>query len=115
MAAELSLNDVDFQFTALIDDMDISLNIDKVNINSVDVVSDTFGRLSALTIKLDLNNGFRIGLPIFNKLMAMQTIPIPSNIFGLFELSDLNLGYYDDYIYAGATPTFIAPSSSQPK
>lgn len=115
MAAELSLNDIDFQFTALVDDMDVTLNIDKVNIDSVDVVSDTFGRLSAVTIKVELNNGFRIGLPIFNKLMAKQTIPIPSNILGIFELSELTLGYYNDYIYAGATPTFIGPSSSQPK
>ena len=109
MAADLRLNDVDFKFTALVNDMDVSLNITKVNIDSVDVISDTIGRLSALTIKLELNNGFRIGLPIFNKILAKHQISIPSNILGLFELSDLTLGYHNDYIYAGATPTFIGP------
>jgi hypothetical protein len=34
-------------------------------------------------------------------------IVIPSNIGGLFILSDLYIEYYNDYIYAGATPTFI--------
>jgi len=109
MAADLRLNDVDFKFTALVNNMDVSLNITKVNIDSVDVISDTIGRLSALTIKLELNNGFRIGLPIFNKILAKHQISIPSNILGLFELSDLTLGYHNDYIYAGATPTFIGP------
>ena len=110
MAADLRLNDVDFKFTALVNNMDVSLNITKVNIDSVDVISDTIGRLSALTIKLELNNGFRIGLPIFNKILAKHQISIPSNILGLFELSDLTLGYHNDYIYAGATPTFIGPN-----
>lgn len=92
--------------------MDVSLNITRVNIDNVDVVSDTFGRLSGLTIKVELNNAFRIGLPVFNKVLAKHQIKIPSNIAGLFELSDLTLGYHDDYIYAGATPTFIGPSKT---
>lgn len=106
---------MDFKFTALVENMDVSLNITKVNIDNVDVVSDTFGRLSGLTIKVELNNAFRIGLPEFNVVLAKHTISIPSNIFGLFVLSDLTLGYHDDYIYAGATPTFIGPSSSEKK
>jgi hypothetical protein len=110
MAADLGLNDVDFKFTAFVNNMDVSLNITKVNIDSVDVISSTIGRLSALTIKLELNNGFRIGLPFFNRILAKHQISIPSNILGLFELSDLTLGYHNDYIYAGATPTFIGPS-----
>ena len=70
MAADLSLNDVDFKFTALVDNMDVSLNVTKVNIDSVDVLSDTFGRLSALTIKVKLNNAFRFGLPFLNIVLA---------------------------------------------
>ena len=112
LAAELGLNSVDFKFTALVENMDVALNITKVNVDSVDVISSTVGRLSALTIKVELNNGFRIGLPFFNKVMAKHQIPIPSNIGGLFVLSNLTLGYHDNYIYAGATPTFIGPSSS---
>jgi len=84
MAADLRLNDVDFKFTAFVNNMDVSLNITKVNIDSVDVISDTIGRLSALTIKLELNNGFRIGLPLFNRVLAKHQISIPSDILGLF-------------------------------
>ena len=115
MAAELSLNNIEFDFTALVNNMDVSLNVTKLNIDKVDVVSDTFGKLSSSFIKLKLNNAFRIGLPIFNMVMAKHTIPIPSNILGLFELSNLTLGYHDNYIYAGATPTFVGPSSEPKK
>jgi len=111
MAADLRLNDVLFKFTALVNNMDVSLNITKVNIDSVDVISDTFGRLSGLTIKVELNNAFRIGLPIMNLILAKHPIPVPSNIFGLFELSDLTLAYFDNYIYAGATPTFTGKTN----
>ena len=111
MAAELSLEGIDFKFTALVNNMDISLNITKVNIDSVNVLSDTFGRLSGLTIKVELNNAFRIGLPIFNHILAKHQITFPSN-FGIFELSDLTLGYHDDYVYVGATPTFVGPNSA---
>ena len=60
-----------------------------------------------------MNNGFRIALPIINRVFAKYQIPFPSN-FGLFQLSDLTLGYYDDYIYAGATPTFVGPAGEEP-
>ena len=111
MAADLTLENIAFQFTALIDNMNVTLNVDKINIDSVDVLSDTFGRLNALTIKVKLNNGFRLGLPIMNAILAKHLIPIPSNIGGLFMLSDAVLGYHDNYIYVGATPTFIGPSA----
>ena len=113
MAADLQLSDIDFKFTALINDMDVALNITKINISSVSVISDTFGKLSALTIKVKLNNGFRIGLPFLNILLTKFQIPIPSNIFGIFELSNLTLGYHDNYLYAGATPTFVGPKAER--
>jgi len=91
--------------------MDVDLNITKINIDTVKVISDTFGKLSALTIKVKLNNAFRLGLPFLNILLTKYPIPIPSNILGIFELSDLTIGYHDNYIYAGATPTFVGPSS----
>merc|ERR1712151_1335781 len=109
MAADLNLNNIEFDFSALITDMNITLNITKVNIDSVDVISDTFGHLSALTLKLKLNNGFRIVLPILNMFLSKFQVPIPSDIFGIFQLSDLVLEYFDGYIYAGATPTFLPP------
>ena len=110
IACELNLSDVDFDFSALVTDMNITLNITKINIDKVDIVSDTFGKLSALTLKLKLNNGFRIMIPLLNVFLSKFNVSIPSNIFGIFELSNLNLDYFDGYIYAGATPTFLPPS-----
>ena len=114
LACELNLSDVDFDFSALVTDMNITLNITKINIDTVDIVSDTFGRLSALTLKLKLNNGFRIMIPLLNVFLSKFNVSIPSNIFGIFELSNLNLDYFDGYIYAGATPTFLPPSVENP-
>ena len=111
LACELNLSDMDFDFSALVTDMNITLNITKINIDQVQVVSDTFGKLSALTLKLKLNNGFRIMLPLLNVFLSKFDVQIPSNIFGIFELSNLNLDYFDGYIYAGATPTFLPPST----
>ena len=114
LACELNLSDMDFDFSALVTDMNITLNITKINIDKVDVVSDTFGKLSALTLKLKLNNGFRIMLPLLNVFLSKFNVSIPSNILGIFELSNLNLDYFDGYIYAGATPTFLSPSKEPP-
>jgi hypothetical protein len=111
MACDLLLNQITFGFTALINNMDISLNITQIQVETVEVVSDTFGRLSASFIKTKINTSFAIALPIINRVLADHQIKFPSNILGLFELSDLTLDYYDDYIYAGATPTFIEPSA----
>ena len=113
LAADLQLDGIDFQFTALINNMDIALSISKINISTVTVVSSTIGRLSAVTIKLELNNAFRIGIPLINAVLTHYQIKFPSNIFGIFELSDLVLGYHDNFIYAGATPTFIGPSAKK--
>ena len=110
LAAELNLNEIDYDFSALITDMNITLNITKINIDSVKIVSDTFGKLSALTLKLKLNNGFRIVLPLLNIFLSKFHLQFPSDIFGIFQLSDLVLEYFDGYIYAGATPTFLPPA-----
>lgn len=61
MACELSLHDADFKFTADVHQMNVTLSLSQFNVDSLDVVSDTFGRLSALTVKLKINNGFRFG------------------------------------------------------
>ena len=40
-------------------------------------------------------------------------LEVPSNIHGVFELHNLNLAYYDSYLYAGATPIFLAPTVAE--
>ena len=90
--------------------MVITLDIAKVNVDKVVVNTCSFGKLSTVTMKLELNNGFRLFLPVINKKLAAADIVFPSNFFGIFKLTNLKLGYYDNYIYAGATPIFLAPT-----
>jgi len=111
LAASMTLIDTQFYFTALIDNMTIDINIGTVNVDKITVNSCSFGKLSALTLKVELNNFFRIFTPEINHMLAKHAVTFPSNIFGIFLLSDLTLGYFDNYIYAGATPTFITPKS----
>ena len=107
MACELVLHDTKFGFIAPIDDMTLTIELTKVNVDSVDVVSDTFGKLSAVSIKLEINNGFRIFQGTLNSLLQAHPINFPTEVFGLFKLEQLTLAYYDDYIYAGITPIFL--------
>ena len=39
----------------------------------------------------------------------LSKLTIPHAITDWFELSDLVIAYYDDYLGIGATPVFIAP------
>ena len=43
MACELGLNDVNFKFTALVENMDVALNITHIDIGSVDLLVDNIG------------------------------------------------------------------------
>lgn len=90
--------------------MSISVQINNVSSSNLVVDSCTFAKLSALKLKLELNNFIRYYLGHINAWLANTPIVLPSNIAGIFELSGLTLGYYDNYLYAGATPTFIPPT-----
>lgn len=90
--------------------MSLTIDVTRLNVGSVDVISCTFGKLSGLTIKLEINNGFRVFQPKLNAILALKPINFPTNVFGIFELTQLTLSYYDNYIYAGITPIFIGPS-----
>merc|ERR1711920_267297 len=73
----------------------------------IEVKTCSFGTLSTFKLKMELNVGLAVAAgPINKKLSALV---IPSNILGIFELSDLVVGYYDGFLMAGATPTFLAP------
>ena len=82
-------------------------------VGTVVVNSCSFGRLGALKLKLELNKGFKIAQPTINASLADMQISVPNNIGGVFELHDLNLSYFDSYLYAGATPNFLAHSFIQ--
>jgi len=49
-AADLTLQDATFGVTAFVDNMDLTIKIDKYNVDKVIVNSDTFGKVSAKTV-----------------------------------------------------------------
>merc|ERR1719326_311480 len=61
-------------------------------------------------MKIAINTGFSLGKKRINKFLASKTMPIPSHLGKYFELSDLTVGYYDDYLALGLTPTFTKPT-----
>lgn len=105
-AATLSLIDTDLGFTSTVNDMKLQIGLTQMNVKNVNVVDCTFGRLSAILIRTEINNGFRLFQSSINNFLAKKLIPMPRNILGVFELTALTLGYYDSYLYVGYTPVF---------
>jgi len=109
-AAGLTLKDTAFGFIAPITDMSLAIEVTKLNVDKVVVLQCSWGKLNAVTVKLEINNGYRIIEPTLNHFLRKHPIQFPTNIFGVFELEQLTLSYYDDYVYAGITPIFIGPT-----
>ena len=107
LATSMTLIDTQFSFTALVENMVITLNLGSINVDKITVNYCSFGKLNALTLKVELNNFFRMFMPAINHKLAKHPVTFPSNMFGIFMLSDLTIGYYNDFVYLGFTPTFI--------
>lgn len=87
------------------------LQIAQVKSSNVSIPFCSWGSLNALKLKIELNNFLLLEMNHINNWLDTMPITIPSQVGGLFLLSDLTIEYFDNYIYAGATPTFIAPAS----
>lgn len=53
---------------------------------------------------------FYWGIPFINTMLAAFALDIPSSMFGMFDLADVTVQYFDHYIGLGITPTFKSPS-----
>jgi len=67
--------------------MNLTIAVERINVGSVDVISCTFGKLSGLVIKTEINNGFRVIQPSLNNWFSKKILNFPTNIFGIFELT----------------------------
>ena len=54
------LSDLELTVSFPIDDMTLEVQIYRLNVGKVSVLSSTFGHLSGATIKLEINNGWRV-------------------------------------------------------
>ena len=110
MACDLILKDVQIGLIAPITDMSLVIDITRINVGSVTVVSDTFGKLSSILIRTEINNGFRIVQPTLNAFLSTKPFTFPTHILGVFDLHSMNLAYYNSYLYVGVTPVFVPPT-----
>jgi hypothetical protein len=107
MAASVTLQNMKVGFTAIITNMNVSLNLQQIKSTDIVVNFCTFGTISPFSFRIKLNFIFTTFKVLINQWLGGLELVVPSNIAGIFILSDLYVEYYNDYIYAGATPTFI--------
>merc|ERR1712166_580029 len=100
----------DFAFTALINDMNLAMQINTINVDKVLVNSCAYGKLNAKILNVKLNSAFLVVRPVINAMLSSRIIRLPTHLGKYFVLSDLVLGYYNGFLFVGWTPTFVGPS-----
>lgn len=111
-AAQIAINDFFFNFTFLINGMQVVSNVTQAHLVSIKSSHAVWGNLSSNLVTNMINIVFKFGTPLFNKWwQANNKIMIPNELFGLFRLSDLKVKYYNDFLELGLTPTFLPPKA----
>jgi len=114
LAVEMNLVDIKFNGGINLVGNNATAEITKFLVDKITVPTSTIGKLSPFKLKLEFNTVSKIAIPELNKFISKYSVPLPTNIAGIFLLSDVFLKYMDGYLFAGATPTFIAPSAELP-
>ena len=110
LAAIMSFNDTNFAFQAPVSNMQLSMQIDKINVDKVTSSYCSWGTIHTTPDKIAINNAMRALIPSINKKLAPLHVNFPDHLGKYFLLGDLALGYSDDYLGLGITPTFVKPS-----
>ena len=108
LAVDISLSKIIADATILVDGFNITGNFTKLKVQTLAVNSCSFGKIGTFQLKIELNVGLAVVAGPLNK--ALNTLVIPDNVMGIFQLSDLVIDYYDGFLFAGATPTFLPQS-----
>lgn len=112
MAASLTFEETEFTFSAIINNMTLAMKIITVNVDKITANSCTWGNIHTVPDKIAINNAMKVLVPIINSKLVNVLIHIPSHLGKYFVLSDLTLGYFNDYMFLGLTPTFVQPTLS---
>lgn len=110
LAVELDVTDIKFTGDIAVNGFFASANITTFLVDKISIPTSTIGNLSAAKLKIEFNTVSRLVVPVLNTKLQKYSVPIPQDIFGIFTLSNIFLEYADGYMFAGATPTFTAPS-----
>ena len=112
-AIDITLESLYFEFTAIIDGMAVKPNVTAASLKDIKVNLSTIGTLNMTLLEGLLDQGLEEGREPFNEYIQQQSLVIPNKIFGLFELTDLDLKYHNGYLEAGLTPHFVPISSDE--
>jgi hypothetical protein len=115
LAIDMDMYHIKTNFTVIVDDMSITGNVTAFHVEDIVTNSCSYGTVHTdLMLKL-INDVFEEDtdvIPTINEYIANNFVfNLPDSFGGVFKLSDLTLGYHDDYLSLGATPTFIPPES----
>ena len=111
LALSITLKDTAFSFNVDITDMVANMVIDTLNVDNIVQNSCTFGNLSTKIMKLKINNAWRWEKSAVNKELAKHSIALPSKPTEYFEITDVALSYYNNFIGIGVTPIFSGPTT----
>jgi hypothetical protein len=78
MATQMTLTEIDYAGTLITVGFSIAPKIETATVGKVAIDSCTFGKLSSFTLKVEINNTFKLFMPQINSLIASYPITIPS-------------------------------------
>ena len=115
LAVELEVGQILTNFTVTIgEDMTLRGNITALNVGSI---VDNYCSYGSVHVDLlrnlidDFLDPKSDVIPTLNEYIANHIVlHLPDQFGGVFKLSELTIQYHDDYVFLGATPTFIMPS-----
>merc|ERR1712216_101135 len=87
--------------------MAVKPNVENASLRDIKVESSTIGQLDMTLLQELLQKGLEEGREPFNWYIQTKSLNIPSELFGLFKLSDLIIKYHNGYLEGGLTPTFL--------
>jgi hypothetical protein len=84
----------------------MAMNITNAAMGDIKVISTTLGNLDQTLLAKLFNMTFNQLIIALNAWTNTHSVTIPSELFGIFTLSDMTLKYHDDYLEASLLPTF---------
>ena len=103
---DMNLYNITNKVTLTVEDFAFNAFVREFRLHGVEITHSTIGMLNPNTIRLKLNTVNQVIVTLTNVILQSWQLPVPNDFFGIFQLSDLVLEYFDGYVYAGATPTF---------
>jgi len=117
LAVDLDVIRVLTNFTVIIDEMTLSGKVMNLNVEDLEANFCSYGTVHVELIRGlidDLLDDKTDVVETLNEYLAKNIVfSVPDQFGGVFKMSDLTLQYHDDYVFIGATPTFVPPAAGQ--